>query len=286
MGHVRWSSEPALRSSVLIAAFTGWNDAGDAASLAARYLLESWRGSTIATFDDEEFVDFSSTRPTVRLEDGETRRIDWPVTEVAVARTPGGDVAFLTGPEPQLRWRTYCSTVLEVCERLDVHLVVTLGALLADVSHDRPVDIIGTASDQTLIDRFQLRRSRYEGPTGIVGVLHDACATSGVSTLSLWAAVPAYAPGSPSPKAALALVRRAASLIGSPVDTASLIEAAGDYERHVSEIVADDEDLTAYVRQIEADGEDDEPAGLSDSGEARAQLLEDLERFLREQRRD
>jgi proteasome assembly chaperone (PAC2) family protein len=286
MGHLRWSNEPALRSSVLIAAFTGWNDAGDAASCAARHLAESWKATQVATLDDEEFVDFSSSRPVVRLIDGETRRIEWPMTEVSTARTPGGDVAFLTGPEPHLRWRTYCATMVEACQKLDVHLVVTLGALLADVSHEKPVEIIGTATEQSLIDRFQLRRSRYEGPTGIVGVFHDACNTAGLASLSLWAAVPAYAAGSPSPKAALALVQRAAGLVGSPIDVSALTEATELYERHVSQMVAEDDDLTSYVRQLDSDDETEPSEALSDSGEARAQLLEDLERFLRDQPRD
>ncbi len=206
----------ALTEPTLIAAFAGWNDAGDAATLAVRHLIEQWRAEPMASIDPEEYYDFQATRPQVRLADGHTRRISWPANEAFAASTPGGDVVLLLGVEPQLRWRTFTHQVAGIAEECGVNVVVTLGALLADVAHRRPVSLIGTATDQALIDRFDLQRSRYEGPTGIVGVLHDTCHGLGVKSLSLWAAVPAYASQVPSPKAALALGEGACRVVGTP----------------------------------------------------------------------
>jgi proteasome assembly chaperone (PAC2) family protein len=276
MGAVRWVAEPRLRRPVMLAAFAGWNDAGDAASSAARYLRDRWQARAFATIDPEEFFDFTTTRPEVRLVDGVTREIVWPTNEFSAA-APGGDhdVVVLLGVEPQLRWRTFCEEVLGVARRLGVELVVTLGALLADVAHTRPVQVTGAAADPAMAARLGLQRSRYEGPTGIVGVLHDACRQAGVPSASLWAAVPHYVAGTPSPKAALALVQRAGALVGTPVAATDLEIAAAAYERQVSEVVASDEEVAAYVRELEeAASEDDLP-----SGEA---LAAELERFLRE----
>lgn len=294
MEHVEWSSRPALRAPVLVAGFTGWNDAGDAASGALHHLADGWSAECFAEIDPEEFVDFQSTRPQVRLVDGTTREIVWPATELLSAATPGGDVVLVIGPEPQLRWRTYCREMVEVAEELGVSMVVTLGALLADVPHRRPVSIIGTASDPGLVARFDLQRSRYEGPTGIVGCLHDACSRAGVPSLSLWATVPAYAPGTTSPKAALALVQRAAHLVGSPIDGRALEGSIEEYEREVDEYVGRDEDLQSYVERLErlvdegSDGEDDNapteraPHPAEDTG-AGERLVAELEQFLRDQ---
>lgn len=292
MEHVHWSTRPALRSPVLIAAFTGWNDAGDAASIALRHLAEAWQATMFAELDPEEFVDFQSTRPQVRLIDGETREIVWPATELLSASTPGGDVVLLTGPEPQLRWRTFCQEIAEVAGELGVSMVVTLGALLADVPHRRPVSIIGTASDTALIERFGLQRSRYEGPTGILGCLHDACSRSGIAALSLWAAVPAYAPGTTSPKAALALLRRTATLVGAPVDASNLEHEIGDYEAEVDGYVERDDDLQSYVAQLEHLADEEEEAekpadpgpGTHPSAErgSAERLVAEVEQFLRD----
>ena len=293
MEHVVWSSRPALRSPVLVAAFTGWNDAGDAASIALRHLAESWQAEVFAELDPEEFVDYQSTRPQVRLVDGETREIVWPATELLSASTPGGDLVLVTGAEPQLRWRTFCQEIVEVAEELSVSMVITLGALLADVPHRRPVSIIGTASDATLVQRYGLQRSRYEGPTGILGCIHDACTNAGIASLSLWAAVPAYAPSTTSPKAALALLRRTASLVGSPIDASGLEREVGDYEAEVDEYVERDDDLQSYVAQLEhlvdEDGDDDAPAADTAAGDAPAEhgsaerLVAEVEQFLRDQ---
>ncbi len=290
MEHVTWTSRPRLRAPVLVAAFTGWNDAGDAASLAVKYLGDGWDASPLASVDPEEFFEFQATRPQVRLVDGETREIVWPANDVHGAVTPGPhDAVLLLGTEPQLRWRAFCREVLEVARALDVGLVVTLGALLADVVHNRPVSVIGTASGTELIERFGLERSRYEGPTGITGVLNHAFALEGIPAVSLWAAVPHYVGGAPSPKAALALVERSAELVGAPVRTTALELAAAAYEREIDQLVAEDEDLQAYVARIEelreqdeADEDDDAPVEAA-SGE---RLVAEVEQFLRDRRDD
>lgn len=270
MEHVHWSSRPALRSPVLVAGFTGWNDAGDAASSAVRHLASAWGATPFAELDPEEFVDFQSTRPLVRLANGTTREIVWPATELLAGSTAGGDVVLLVGPEPQLRWRTYCRQILEVAQELGVSMAITLGALLADVPHRRPVSIIGTASDPALVSRFGLQRSRYEGPTGIVGCLQDACSRAGMASLSLWAAVPEYASGTSSPKAALALVRRAAELMGSQVDTAELEREAAEYESDLDDYISRDEDLQSYVERLERMHDENDLGDDGDEGDERA----------------
>lgn len=288
MEHVAWHERPQLRTPTLIAAFTGWNDAGDAASLAVQQMVATWKATKIAEIDPEEYFEFQATRPLVRLVDGQTREIVWPPNEFYAASTPGGDVLLLSGTEPQLKWKSFCRQIVEVAQTFGAHMVVTLGALLADVPHSRPVNIMGTATDQRLIDRFELSRSRYEGPTGIVGVLQDACTTAGLQAVSLWAAVPAYAPGTPSPKAALGLLRRTVDIIGTPADLRDLVDASGDYEAEVASNVADDDELAGYVRRLEDaydendDDEDDEPAGLEEPADP-ASLVEEVERFLRDQ---
>ncbi|MCU1462600.1 MAG: hypothetical protein JWO37_2675 [Acidimicrobiales bacterium] len=291
MDHVRWGHRPRLRRPVMVAAFEGWNDAADASSTAARYLRERWDTRPFATIDPEEFYDFSTTRPQVHLSDGLTREIVWPETELSAGGLPGSqrDIVVMVGTEPQLKWRTYCSEVTDVATELGVELVVTLGALLADVAHTRPVRVTGTAADPDLVARLGLQRSAYEGPTGIVGVLHDACTRVNIPSASLWAAVPHYVGGTPSPKAALALVRRAAELLATPLLTTDLEIASAAYESQVSEVVEEDEDVAGYVRRLELVGEGDEdeddddvPDGSSGQVDGE-QLVADLERFLREQ---
>ena len=252
MDHVRWIDEPALRRPIVIAAFTGWNDAGDAASTSVRHLVETWGATALAEIDPEEFTDFATVRPHVRLTPERTRSIVWPTVGAWHASTPGGDVILILGPEPALRWRLFTEQVVGIAQRYEASLVLSLGALLADVPHSRPVQIIGTATDQHLIDRFDLQRSRYEGPTGIVGVLHDACSKADPPSASLWAAVPAYASQVPSPKAALALIERACEMIGTPAPVARLRGEAADYDRRVTSFVADDADLIGYVARLES----------------------------------
>jgi proteasome assembly chaperone (PAC2) family protein len=276
MQHVRWRRRPALQGPVVIAAFEGWNDAGDAASTAARWLRDRWAPDVVADIDCEDFYDFTSTRPQVRL-DGDVRRIEWPSTDVSVGDGAGIDVAVVLGHEPQLRWRTYCDQVVGICQEIDASMVITLGALLAEVPHTKPTQVMGTAVDQATIDRLGLTRSGYEGPTGIVGVLQDAVHQAGFPGASLWAAVSAYVPGAPSPKAALALVQRAADLLTVPVDVTDLQIASAAYERQVSEVVVDDDEMSEYVARLEErwDEEQDEPSPAS--------LVEEVERFLRDQ---
>jgi len=284
MDHVRWTDRPALDRPVLIAAFEGWNDAADAASEAARYLKGRWGARPFASIDPEEFFDFSSTRPQARLGDGLRREIVWPVTEFSAAALPDAshDVVVLVGTEPQLRWRTFCAQVVGVATELQAEMVITLGALLADVAHTRPVRVTGTAADADLVATLGLERSTYEGPTGILGVLQDAFRSSHVQSASLWAAVPHYVAATPSPKATLALVERAAGLLATQVVTSDLEQRAIDYERQVTEVVATDDDVSAYVRRLEeaADDTGDEPMQLQ-SGDV---LAAELEKFLREQR--
>jgi proteasome assembly chaperone (PAC2) family protein len=284
MGNVRWHDRPKLRRPVLVAAFEGWNDAADAATSAARFLRDHWAARHFAEIDPETFYDFSATRPQVRLVDGLTREIVWPANELFAASLPGNehDVVVLLGVEPGLQWRTFCSEIVDVGRDLGVEMFITLGALLADVPHTRPVRVTGTAADPELVQRLGLQRSRYEGPTGIVGVLHDAFAKAHVPSASLWAAVPHYVAATPSPKATLALVERAVELLGgASVPTTALEIASASYERQVSEVVESDEDVSDYVHRLEEssdDGEDEElelPTG--------DELGAEFERFLREQ---
>jgi proteasome assembly chaperone (PAC2) family protein len=287
MDYVRWQDRPQLRRPVLIAAFEGWNDAADAASTAVRYLRDRWSARPFATIDHEDFYDFTATRPQVRLVNGLTRRIDWPETELSSAALPGTsrDVVVLLGHEPQLKWRTFTQQIVAVATDLQVELIVILGALLADVPHSRPVRVTGTAADAELVQRLGLGRSTYEGPTGIVGVLHEAFSKSHLPSASLWAAVPHYVAATPSPKASLALVERAVDLLSTTVDLEDLAIAAADYERQVNEVVAADDDVVAYVHRLESSSDDDAAAeGMEAvSGDA---LVAELERYLREQRGD
>jgi proteasome assembly chaperone (PAC2) family protein len=299
MEHVRWLGEPTLHSPTVIAAFTGWNDAGDAASNALRHLVEQWQATPLAEIDPEEFTDFATVRPHVRLPDGHTRTIVWPTVGVWSASVPGGDVILVLGPEPALRWRLFTEQIIGIAQHFDASMVITLGALFADVAHTRPVQIIGTATDQGVIDRFDLQRSRYEGPTGIVGVLHDACMRHDMQSLSRWAAGPAYASQFPSPKAALALVERSCSMLGSPAPIAGLATQAAEYDARVSAIVDADDDLSGYIERLESmadlgydldenDDEDDDDEQMVPELDAPAEvdgdeLMAELERFLRDQ---
>jgi proteasome assembly chaperone (PAC2) family protein len=266
---------------VLVAAFRGWNDGAQGASLATSFLAQAWEARRFADVDPEEFFDFQAARPHVALEDGLTRRIDWPETVFYHAPVPGTerDAILSLGIEPNLRWRTFSEEIVELARDLGVELVVTLGALLADVPHTRPAPVTGSASDQNLVEELGLAASRYEGPTGIVGVLHDACRRAELPSASLWAAVPHYASLAASPKAALALCERLAALLGTRFDLTDLERASAAYEEQVSEAVAADEETAAYVQQLEErrdalGNELDVPSGET--------LAAELTRFLRE----
>src|SRR5439155_23562622 len=209
MDHVEWRERPELRKPALVCAFKGWNDAGEAASAALGFLADSFDATEIARIDPEEFYDFTAVRPTVRLSEGQTRVIDWPDNSLHAARVAGAehDLVLFQGVEPSLRWRTFCQTVIDMARELGCEMVITLGALLADVPHTRPVPMTGICSDQVMVQRLGFEQSNYEGPTGIVGVLHHACAQAGLTAVSLWASVPHYVAAAPNPKAALALIR-------------------------------------------------------------------------------
>jgi predicted ATP-grasp superfamily ATP-dependent carboligase len=274
-------AHPELERPVLIAAFRGWNDGGQGASLAGAYLARAWAAQPFASIDAESFYDFQATRPMVSLEEGYTRRIDWPENTFLHAPMPGAhrDAIILLGVEPNLRWRTFSELVSGLAAELNTELVITLGSLLADVPHTRPAPVTGSATDPELIEKLGLQASRYEGPTGIVGVLHDSCGKAGIQSASLWAAVPHYVSLTPSPRAAKALVDRLADLLGADVDTGELDEAAEAYQQQVSEAVASDAETSAYVEELEH--RVDELADEMDlpSGDA---LAAELTRFLRE----
>ena len=287
----------------MVAAFTGWNDAGDAASNSVRHLVESWGAAPLAEIDPEEFTDFATVRPHVRLDPQARRTIVWPTVGLWSASTPGGDVILVLGPEPALRWKLFVDQIIGVAVEMGASMFLTLGALLADVPHTREVRLMGTATDDAVIERYDLQRSNYEGPTGIVGVLHDGCAAHDLASASLWAAVPAYASQVPSPKASLALVERTCDILGCPAPTARLIDAARDYDNRVTSFVEDDSDLTGYVARLESmadageldddedDVDDDDAVGgeLADDTPAvdapvdSDELMAEVERFLRDQ---
>jgi predicted ATP-grasp superfamily ATP-dependent carboligase len=278
---LRIDHRPELERPVLVAAFRGWNDGAQAASLAAGYLAKTWGAERFAEVEPEGFFDFQATRPHVSLVEGVTRRIDWPETVFYHARPDGldRDVVLLLGIEPNLRWRTFTELVVGLTRDLGVELLITLGALLADVPHTRPAPVTGSATDGELVERLGLSASRYEGPTGIVGVLHDACGQQGIPSASLWAAVPHYVSLTPSPKGALALCERLGALIGVEVEADELEEAAQNYEEQVSEAVATDEETASYVDELERRADQLEETTDLPSGDA---LAAELTRFLRE----
>jgi len=280
MADLNVERRPTLERPVLVAAFRGWNDGGQGASLAAGYLAKRWAAERFAEIDPENFYDFQATRPHVKLEEGFTRRIDWPETVFYHARPEGldRDAVLLLGIEPSLRWRTFATVITDFARELGVELVVTLGALLADVPHTRPAPVTGSASDADLIEQLGLEASRYEGPTGIVGVVHDSCKRAGIASASLWAAVPHYVSLAPSPKAAAALCERLADLLGTEIDTAELDEAAAAYVTQVSEAIASDDETAAYVEELERRVDELDVNDLP-SGET---LAAELTRFLRE----
>ena len=276
MRHIRWDKHPPLRDPVFIAAFEGWNDAGDAASGAVRYLLDRYDGQEFAHVDPEEFFDFTSARPHVRVDDEGQRGLTWPSTDISVVSLPDDrDAVLIVGVEPHLRWRTFGEEIVELAKELGCSLFVTLGAMVAEVPHSRPVRVVGSVTDKALGERLDLPASTYEGPTGIVGVLTSACVEAGLPTASLWAAVPTYVPAAPSPKAALALVERLAEVLEIWLPTTDLEIASASYERQVSELVAEDDETADYVRNLE----DSHDRDLDQPGRS---LVEEVERFLRD----
>jgi len=270
-------SLPELVDPVMLCAFEGWNDAGDAASGAVLHLEEVWAATQIAEVDPEDYYDFQVNRPEVVIEDGE-RSITWPTTRISVARIPLAtrDVVLVAGIEPSMRWRAFTAELLGIARELGVEMVVTLGALLADTPHTRPVPVSGTSSDESISVRMGYEPSTYEGPTGIVGVLQDACATAGIPAVSLWAAVPHYVAQPPCPKATLALLARIEDLLDVPVPLADLPEESRAWQIGVDELAGEDEEIAAYVHQLE---EVVDTAELPEaSGDA---IAREFERYLR-----
>jgi proteasome assembly chaperone (PAC2) family protein len=280
---LRIAFRPSLDRPVLIAAFRGWNDGGQGATLAGGYLARVWSAERFADIDPEGFVDFQSNRPQVSLDEGLTRTIEWPENAFYHARIPGTerDAILLLGVEPSLRWRTFCGLVVQLARDAGSELVVTLGSLLADVPHTRAAPVTGAASDPALVESLGLQHSRYEGPTGIVGILQDACREAGLPAASLWAAVPHYVSLAPSPRAARALCDRLGTLLDVPIDTAELAEAEEAYSEQVTEAVSSDADTAAYVEELErrTDELDLEEHENLPSGDT---LAAELTRFLRE----
>ena len=278
---LRIDHRPELERPILVAAFRGWNDGAQAASLAAGYLAKTWGAERFADLDPENFFDFQATRPHVSLEEGLSRRIDWPETAFYHARPEGldRDVVLLLGIEPNLRWRTFTELVVGLARDLGIELLITLGALLADVPHTRSAPVTGSASDKELVERLGLSASRYEGPTGIVGVIHDLCGQSGIPSASLWAAVPHYVSLTPSPRGALALCERLGDVLGIQIEADELEEAARNYEEQVSEAVASDEETAAYVDELERRSDQLDDATELPSGDA---LAAELTRFLKQ----
>src|SRR6201993_1076497 len=284
MQPLQWEHRPdGLRAPALVCAFKGWNDASDAASSALTFIAGALGARRFATIDPEEFYDFQATRPRIKLTEGQTREIEWPAVELFEARVPRAprDLILMTGSEPSFRWRTFCKLVIELAEALGAQLVVTLGALLADVPHTRPVSVTGLSSDPALVARLGLAPSSYEGPTGIVGILHAACQPAGLPSASLWAAVPHYIAATPNPKAALALVRKLEGLVGVAVDGSDLETASADYDRQVNLAVQSDPDVQAFVERLEQAAADEasDDSGPLPSGDT---IARELQRFLRQ----
>jgi proteasome assembly chaperone (PAC2) family protein len=281
-----WTDKPQLRRPVMVAAFKGWNDAGESASAALGFLLEQFDGEQIASIDPEEFYDFTAVRPNVTLSDGLSRVIEWPENSIHAARVPGAerDLVVVQGVEPSLRWKTFCSLIVDVGRELGVEMVITLGALLADVPHSRPVAISGITSDEALVERLGFEPPSYEGPTGIVGVLQQVCAEAGLPAVSLWASVPHYVAASPNPKVALALVRAFEGTAGLAVDGGELESAAEDYERQVTAAVASDPEVKAFVERLENAMDDAQAENPPDEGQLPSAdtIASDFQRFLRQ----
>ncbi len=288
--YVKLEWMPQLERPVLIAGFTGWNDAAEASSLAVGTLNDAWEARRFGAFDAEEFLDFQATRPQIALSDGVTRTIEWPenalsATAPALDALGGRGAVLLSGPEPNFRWRSFCDAVAETAKDLGAEMVVTMGALLADVPHSRPVSVAANSQDSVLVKDLHLSASRYEGPTGITGVLHRVCAEAGLPSVSFWASVPHYLPAVPSAPAALALLQSLSVLLKMDVDTSDLEETAGSYQEQVSVAVSQDADLSSYVQMLE-ERFDSQVEGGERNLPTGDDLAQELEGFLRDQRHD
>jgi proteasome assembly chaperone (PAC2) family protein len=277
---------PNLRRPILLAAFAGWNDAGEAATFGLETLVDTWSAAPFAEIDPENYLDFTDTRPMVSLDATGQRSLDWPTTDFYGHRLPEvgteHDVALLIGTEPNLRWKTYCRCIISVAERIDVSCLVTLGALLADVPHTRDPIVSGSASASRLLPQLQklgVQMSGYEGPTGIIGALHDAWRATELPAISMWGSVPHYISATPNPQVALALLRRVQTLLSTPLPLAPIEKQARAFGTQVNEALRDNPEVTAYVRQLEEQHQAEEP--LPEEG---PDLIDALEEFLRTSR--
>jgi proteasome assembly chaperone (PAC2) family protein len=276
---VIFEDQPDLDRPVVITAFRGWNDAGESASAAATFLKEQWDGTVFARIDPEEFFDFQVSRPEVKLVDGVSRVIEWPACEFAYAKAGGRDIVIFTGIEPNVKWRTFATAIVDVGRTLGAERLVTMGAFLADVPHTRPVPVVGSADTPEEAERLGLQTSKYEGPTGIVGVLHDLSNRSQLPSVSFWAAAPHYIPSGVNPKAAIALVQRVTSFLGVDADVAELFPAVEAWEQRVNEMVSENDSLVEYVQRLEETASDEILPGNLPSGDV---IAAEVERFLRE----
>ncbi len=303
MGVIDFESRPTFADPILVAAFRGWNDGGSAATVAAAFLRNHCNAGRFGVISPEDFVDFQQTRPQVTVEEGHMRQITWPETELLHARLPesGRDLLLVIGTEPNFRWRSFSDAISGYAAEVGATLAITLGGLLADTPHTRPVPVSGTAHDPDLMDRFDLEPIRYEGPTGIVGVLHDGLGRAGIPSASLWAAVPHYLGGNPNPTAALALVRALEPLLECELEPTELETASAEFDRQLARVVEKDTEMRSYVADLEArldagddyedDDEDEDEDELdveitADDLPSADELEAELQEFLREQRDD
>ena len=284
--YIQLERRPQLNRPVLIAGFTGWNDAAEAASLAVDTLREEWGAERFGAFVGEEFYDYQSVRPQITLVEGVTRVVEWPenaayATNGGVEALGGRDAILISGPEPNFRWKSFCQGVVDLAREFDASLVLTMGALLADVPHSRPVSVAANAQDPSLVENLKLSASRYEGPTGVTGVLHRYVAEAGLPAVSFWASVPHYLPSVPSAPAALQLLQNLQTLVGGPLDTSHLERTSEDYQRQVAAAVSQDNDLSSYVQMLEERYDAQADGGPRDlpTGD---ELASELEQFLRE----
>lgn len=290
--YLKLERRPELERPVLIVAFSGWNDAAEAASVTLGTLGGAWESERFGSFDSELFYDFQATRPLIKFDQGASRKIEWPENELRfavkeeVGARAGRDAVLFSGPEPNYRWHAFAEAIADLAEELGVELVITLGALLADVPHSRPVAVTAISEDPNLIEGLDVASSSYEGPTGITGVVHAYCANRGLPSVSLWASVPHYLPSVPSAPAALSLIENVSELLGTQIDTSQLEKTASEYQEQVASAVSQDQDLASYVQMLEerydsqddSAGEDDLPSGDD--------LAQELEGFLKNQRGD
>jgi proteasome assembly chaperone (PAC2) family protein len=284
MDHVQWRERPELRSPVLVCAFKGWNDAGEAATAALGFLADSFDATEVARIDPEEFYDFTAVRPTVTMSDGLSRVLEWPENTLHAAAVAGADhdLLLFQGVEPSLRWRAFCETIIQMARDLGARTVITLGALLADVPHTRAVPMTGICSDELLVRRLGFEQSTYEGPTGIVGVLHHQATEAGLTAVSLWASVPHYVAAAPNPKAALSLIRSFEGVAGIAVDALDLEQSAEEYERQVNAAVNTDPDVKSFVERLEKtidEVQEDSPPERIPSADA---IARDFQKFLKQ----